>query len=221
MHAAVLGALSLAQTPLNATVPPDPEEPSSDGEGLDVRVEESRPAFPLLQRDQIWFDGIGPFVPGIPWQTDEDLPTSDAFECLAGAHDGWERIELSNLAFPDRDSASRLFGDAALACASNAAQTGWRGRGRVFVRVNRREDGEAIATTAPLGDDARHDGLLCCLRQAQAPVVSMLRPGGAVRFVLVFSADPAQRHIDLEHTAASLRGGGREALAIVQSAFTE
>ena len=63
--------------------------------------------------------------------------------------------------------------------------------------------------------------MLCCLRQAQAPVVSMLRPGGAVRFVLVFSADPAQRHINVERTTASRRGGGPEALALVQSAFTE
>jgi hypothetical protein len=221
VHAAVLGALSLAQTPLNATVPPDAEERSSEGEWLAVPVEESRSAFPLLQRDHIWFDGIGPFAPDMPLHTEEDRPTSDAFGCLAGAHDGWERIELSNLALPDRDSASRLFRDAAFECAGNAAQTGWRGRGRVFVRVSRGEDGEAIATTAPLDDDARHDGLLCCLRQAQAPVVSRLRAGGAVRFVLVFGADPARRYIELEHTAASPRGGGREALAIVQRAFSE
>jgi hypothetical protein len=220
VHAALLGALALVQTPLNATVPLDPDEQPGDDQDLYVHAEENRPAFPSPWL-QTWFDGIGPLIPEPAARDDQDLPYSKAFECHAGAQDGWARIDLSDLAGSDHDSASRRVGAAARECADYAARNGWRGRGRVFMRVDRHEDGAAIATTTPLGDDARHDALLCCLRQAQAPVVSMLRPGGAVRFVLVFGADPAQPQLRIEHTAASRRGGGPEALAIVQRAFTE
>lgn len=217
-HTAVLGALALAQTPLNATVPLDPNEPPSDDRELYVHAEESRPAFPSSWADT-WFDGIGPLVPEPPPCDDPDLPMSEALECLSGAQEGWARIDVHDLAMSDHESASRRVGAAALWCADYAAREGWRGRGRVFVRVDRREDGAAIATTTPLGDDARHDALLCCLRQAQTPVASMLRPGGAVRFVLVFGADPGQRHLSVEHTVASRRHGGPEARALVQSTF--
>ncbi len=219
-HAALLGALALAQTPLNATVPLDPDEPPSDDQDLYVHAEESRPTFPSRWLPD-WFDGIGPLIPEPAARDDHDLPYSQAFECRTRPRDGWARIELSDLTFDDRDSASRLVGAAARECADYAARDGWRGRGRVFVRVDRHEDGAAIATTTPLDNDARHDALLCCLGQAQSPLVSLLHPGGAVRFVLVFGADPAQPHIGLERTAASRRGGGPEALATLQGAFTE
>ena len=98
------------------------------------------------------------------------------------------------------------------------------GRGSAWLRMTADAAWDARGRPVPIAvrvDGARDATLLCCLRQAQAPVVSMLRPGGAVRFVLVFSADPAQRHINVERTAASRRGGGPEALALVQSAFSE
>jgi hypothetical protein len=221
-HAAVAFAVALAQTPLNPTEPSTFEEPPSTEEGFSAPVDQSRPAFPFAIWPEVWFDGIGPHVPSPPDPRDDrDLPYSDAVGCPAGAPDGWARIDLSELAFPDHDAASRLVGDAARRCADQAAQAGWAGRGRVFVRVDRHDDGAAIATTTPLGDDARNDTLLCCLRQAQAPVVSMLRPGGAVRFVLVFSMDPAQGHVRVEHTASSRQGNGPEALVALQGAFLD
>ena len=220
MHTAVLGALALTQTPLNATVPLDFEPPSVD-EGLHVHVEETRPDFPRADQEPTWFDGIAPLVRAPPWLEDQKMPPSEVIECVTGPHEGWAPLWRSEAPVPERDVTLRRIRWAAGECANQAAQTGWRGRGRVFVRVNRRDDGAAIATTTALGEEPRDEALLCCLRQAQTPVVAMLRPGGAVRYVLVFSPDPAQTHITLEHTAASRRGGGAEAMAMVQSAFTE
>ncbi len=219
VHAAVLAALSLMPIPLNAT-PLDAEEPSS-GDPLFVHAEETRPAFPRRDQNWSWFDAIGPFVLEPPEREEQDLPPSDTPECAAGPHDGWTQFDPREFGIDDRYSASHLIASAVNECASQAAQGGWPGRGRVFVRVNRRDDGAASATTTALGPDAHSDALLCCLRQAQAPVASLLGPGAAARFVLVFSTDPVHRHIRVEHPAASRRGGGARALAAVQSAFTE
>jgi hypothetical protein len=221
VHAAVLGAIALTQMPLNPTFPLDPEDPVSDGAEPDRDADDRPPSFPLPHRDEPWFDAIGPVTLTGHSPYDEDRPESDAIACLDEPRGGWGPIEPSDFPLRDGEQAARLTVSAAGACASHAARGGWRGHGRVFVRVVRRDDGRAIATTTPLDDDARDEALLCCLRQAQAPVVSMLRPGGAVRFVLTFDVDPAQRHVSVAHTAASRRGGGAAALAMVQGAFTE
>jgi hypothetical protein len=54
----------------------------------------------------------------------------------------------------------------------------------------------------------------------EAPLASVIRPGGAVRFVLVL--DNQQRpYPSVERAASSRCDGGPEALAMVQSAFAE
>lgn len=216
-HAALLGAVALTRIPLNPTLPVDPLESASDGDEPPAQPESRPPSFPLPHESSS-FDMIGPLVP-VP--DDEDYTTSEGAECSAEPGGGWAYIAPTYFVPDDGEHATRLEARAAAVCATHAEQRGWSGRGRVFVRVDRRADGPAIATTTALDDETRDEALLCCLRQAQAPLVSVLEPGGTVRFVLNFTVDPAQRHITLAHTVASRRGGGPAALALVQSAFAE
>lgn len=221
VHAGVLGALWLAPVPLHAMAPLPSDEPERPAFGAYIHVEESHPAFPLPQWVQACFDRTELPTPDCCLRSEYDLPESESFGYLEGANDGWAPIELANAPSNTPDIDAQFLGSAVRDCAMYASMAGYlRGRTSVFVRVERRADGTAIATTAALDDAGRHDALLCCLRQAQAPLASVIRPGGAVRFVLVL--DNQQRPYPSVERAASSRGdGGPEALAMVQSAFAD
>jgi hypothetical protein len=215
-HAAVLGALALAAVP-PADVPP--EKPQGDGQGRYVHVETHHSAFPLSPWVRACFDRNE--------LRDEDeylLPESarpqyEPFDYRGGAPDGWARLDAPYFGRYSQDGAMMVYtaGD----CAQHASQAGWSGSGSVFVRVERREDGAAIAMAIPRSEDARHDALLCCLRQAQEPLAWMLRPGGAVRFVLVFDHDPERAYMTIESAATSRGSGGPAALAALRRGFSD
>lgn len=221
VHAAVLGALWLAPVPLHAMAPLPSDEPERVGFVAYLHAEESHPAFPLPQWVQACFDRTELPTPDCCLRGDYDLPESEPFGYLEGAKDGWAPIELTIPPSNNPDIDAQLVGSSVRDCAMYASMAGsFRGRASVFIRVTRREDGTAVATTTALDDAARHDALLCCLRQAQAPLAALIRPGGAVRFVLVLDAQ--QRPYPSVERAASSRGdGGPEALAIVRAAFSE
>ena len=84
----------------------------------------------------------------------------------------------------DREAASAIFHDELSECAQAAATDGFRGEGRVFVRVTRDETGAALTQVLPLDEEANHAGLLCCLRMSQSNLAAEMRPGTTVRYVL-------------------------------------
>jgi hypothetical protein len=57
------------------------------------------------------------------------------------------------------------------------------GTGRVFARLDRRQDGTAISRVEALEGEV-DPGLVCCVREAQGALASSLRPGAAVAFML-------------------------------------
>ncbi len=219
VHVAAFIVALRAPTTLHRDLPLD-DEPQSTQPGLYVHME-SRPAFPLPPWVQACFGRTELPAPSDCMRPEYDLPESEPFGYLENTESGWARVEISDLTFSDLDSASLSVGAAMRDCFEHASYLGWSGTGRVFVRAERLTDGAAIATTAALDGATHSDAILCCLRQAQAPVVSMLQPGGAVRFVIAFGVEPGRPHLSITRAAASRRGGGPEALAAAQRAFSD
>jgi hypothetical protein len=219
VHVAAFIVALRAPTTLHRDLPPD-QDPPGPQLGLYLHAE-SRPAFPLPPWVQACFGRTELPAPVDCMRPEYDLPESEPFGYLEDAEKGWARVEISDLTFPDLDSASLSVGEATRDCFEHASYLGWSGAGRVFVRAERRADGTAIATTAALDGAPRGDAILCCLRQAQAPLVSILGPGGAVRFVIAVGVEPGRPYLSITRAATSRRGGGPEALAALQRAFSD
>lgn len=69
-------------------------------------------------------------------------------------------------------------------CARTARLAGWKGEGRVFVRVTHRRGEGAIAQALPLDEASNHPGLLCCVRNSQLPLASTMKPGTTIKYTL-------------------------------------
>ena len=106
----------------------------------------------------------------------------------ADAPGGWVRVAAQRIpGDSDREEPdASLVEEAMHDCMNIAAATSWKKGGRVFIRMDRVDDSTAIVRAEPLDEDARHEGLLCCLRQAQTGAARRLGDGEALRFVLHF-----------------------------------
>lgn len=74
-------------------------------------------------------------------------------------------------------------------CARTARVEGWKGEGRVFVRVTNRKAEGAVAQAFPMDPEANHPGLLCCIRSSQLPLASTMKPDTTVRYTLSAPVD--------------------------------
>lgn len=215
-HAVALAALAHAAVPL-ADLPPD--EPERESRGLYVHAELQNSTFPFSPWVRACFDRNELRETHELSLPENSRPQYEPLTRCEGEQDGWARLDAPY--YEGEALEEDLMASNASECFHYASMYGWGAGGRVFVRAERREDGSAIATAIPRSADARHEELLCCLRQAQGPLVSRLRPGGAVRFVLVFDSDrlePPFMHI--ESTASSRGAGGPAALAALQRGFS-
>lgn len=215
-HVAVLGAITFAPVPDSPVVAADPEPQESYPYDVFMHMERWS-AWPPPPWIQACFERTELVSPSYPFMSEYDLPVTESYGYLRGATDGWARLDVSHYDPPPVDHAAREAAGAVSDCINRAAQAGWSGRGRVFLRLERRGDGGAIATTTPLDADTDHDALLCCLRQAQESLAATLRPGGAYRFVLTFSAAPDPPFVRIDKASASRHSGGAAALRALQS----